>query len=368
MNIGHITFKYKPVNGGEGRYISNLIKVLENQGHSQRVYQADMGVNSPELRLVKIPRFFLERGFNVYYPFNGLLPFRFLELRREDLLIINYAFHWLPVFWHKKVVIISHGVEWEEPPIRLNHKIRRWVARYTFKNSRLVLVANDTDYFRRMGIDLKPKERLFEEIIPNKWFIPNCVDIDHFQQNKGIDELKELNPILVPRAITPQRGIHLAVQAFSQFVKEFPTTNLVIVGREIDKKYKEGLVKLIDKLGLKNKIWFWGEVSREGMPAIYSSAFLTLIPSLFGEGTSLSALESMACRTAVVATDVGGLRDLPCVLAKPSVSSLSQTMAETFERRQEVAQRQCLEISKTYNLENWGKIWLKVIDSIGQTK
>ena len=73
------------------------------------------------------------------------------------------------------------------------------------------------------------------------------------------------------------------------------------------------------------------------MRAVYSAARVTVIPSICGEGTSLSALESMACGTPVVATAVGGLPDLPAWLAEPNPEALSEAILRVLARRDEVA-------------------------------
>ena len=46
------------------------------------------------------------------------------------------------------------------------------------------------------------------------------------------------------------------------------------------------------------------------MNKAYQNADITLIPSLYSEGTSLSCIEAMACGNAVIATRIGGLSDL----------------------------------------------------------
>ena len=79
------------------------------------------------------------------------------------------------------------------------------------------------------------------------------------------------------------------------------------------------------------------------------------------EGTSLSALESMACQTAVIATNIGGLNDLPCILTNPNPKSLAQTMIENFKNREQIAQEQFNITTKIYNLDNWRRAWLKAI-------
>ena len=121
-----------------------------------------------------------------------------------------------------------------------------------------------------------------------------------------------------------------------------------------------GNITLTD-LKLENKAIFWGPAPWGEMPKIYSSSLMTLIPSTFGEGTSLSALESMACQTAVIATNIGGLNDLPCILTNPNPKSLAQTMIENFKNREQIAQEQFNITTKIYNLDNWRRAWLKAI-------
>ncbi len=365
MKIGHISYAYKPVIGGQEVYISNLIEVLKDQGHSQRVYQSDVGIEiaSPELVLIpKLPKIMRYKATDIY-AYNLFLLSKYKELKKEDVLIVHYAFHYPVVSWHKNVIIVSHGVEWEVPPIRLNHKIRKIIAKITYKSKHCKLVANDTDYFRQMRVNINPARGVFEEIDKDRWFIPNCVDTSRFCENEGLEKLKRLNPILVPRNIVHRRGIDLAIKAFSLFVKKYPDTNLVIVGSYnncLNPVYKN-VCNIVKNLNLEKKIIFWGSAPWTEMPKIYYSSLMTVIPSIFGEGTSLSALESMACGITTVSTNVGGLADLPCVLASPDYKNLAETMIESFNDRKQIGQKQKDLVAKTYNHNNWKNTWIKVL-------
>lgn len=363
MKIAHITTDYKPILGGAETYIANLFEVLEETGYSQRVYQRDMGVSSEELILIpRLPESLRIAGRgSELWAFNLFLLTKYNRLKQEDLLIIHYPLQFLPVFWHKRTLVLSHGVEWWQPPVSFNHKLKKKLARFAFNRAKY-FVANDSNFFREMGVNLKPKQSMFQEVEKNKWFLPNCVDTDRFAPNKGLEQLKALNPVLVPRNISFGRGIHLAIEAFSLFVKKCPETNLVVTGDIIDQAYFKSLLRLVKELNLSGKVYFLGGIPWDQMSKVYASAQLTVIPTIFSEGTSLSALESMACGIATVSTDAGGLPDLPTVLAKADPQNLAENMLETFKGRTKIGIDQRKTVAQTYNLGRWATAWKRIVE------
>ncbi|MBI5698833.1 glycosyltransferase family 4 protein [Candidatus Saganbacteria bacterium] len=360
--IAHITTDYKPIFGGAETYLANLFQTLESAGYSQRVYQRDMGVKSEELVLVpRLPEILRVGGRgSELWAYNALLMTKARELANEDLLIVHYPLQFLPVFWHKRTLVLSHGVEWHQPPVSFNHKLKMRVARFAFDRAKF-LVANDTNLFREMGVDLQPKEKMFEEVLPNKWFLPNCVDTDSFRPNAGLDGLRALNPILVPRNLSYGRGIHLALEAFALFNRDYPATNLVITGDIIDHGYFRRVLALVKQLKLSAKVFFLGGVPWREMPPVYASAQMTIIPTLFSEGTSLSALESMACGVATVSTNAGGLPDLPTVLAEIESKSLYRQMLKVYDERGIIGESQRREVVEYYNLGRWQRSWTEIV-------
>jgi glycosyltransferase involved in cell wall biosynthesis len=361
MRIAQLTFSYLPVTGGADAYLAELTRVLEKAGHTVTVYQRDAGVGGPEVRLLPTPR-----GLSPGRQF-WLLPLfllrHFRALARQDVIIAHYPNYALPVLWHPRVIGLSHGVTWDDAPGSWAARLKRALARAAFRGC-AAFVANDTFFLREMGLPIAPQENPFTEVRPGRWFIPNGVDLAHFHRQEGDADLQKLKPILVPRNLYRNRGIHLAIQAFAEFRREQPDTHLVIVGGAGQPDYVAELHRLMDDLQLRDRVRFWGSVAWREMPTVYSSAELTLIPSTCGEGTSLSALESMACGTATIATTAGGLPDLPTVHCAPTAADLLRTLRETYPARERIAAAQQQTVQRTFSLDRWAAAWRQVVEAV----
>jgi glycosyltransferase involved in cell wall biosynthesis len=184
------------------------------------------------------------------------------------------------------------------------------------------------------------------------------VDLSRFSPDGGCGK----EPVvLLPRNLYRNRGLHLAMEAFSQLPTRFSDYSLYIVGGDGDAGYRQELEALAAKLSLGNRVVFRGPTAHEDMPREYRRASLTLIPSLCGEGTSLSALESMACGTPVVATRVGGLPDLPCALAEPESGALAAAITQSLDTLGDLGARQLGAVRRGFGLQQWAADWLKAI-------
>jgi len=84
----------------------------------------------------------------------------------------------------------------------------------------------------------------------------------------------------------------------------------VIIGGDEHSQYEmERLQKLSQELHIQGSVTFLGLIEQEKLPCFYSAADVCVIPSYY-ESFGLVALESMACGTPVVATNVGGLKSV----------------------------------------------------------
>ena len=344
-------------------YVDNLCRVFRTAGHRNRVYQPNWGERGQDT--VILPRIH-KLGYFVpwinYYAFNAAVRlFGKRHLREDDVIIAHYAFFSRPV-WKlpHKVIVLSHGVEWYPDSDHWNDRLRERVARETF--DRFTTVANDTHYFRHLGLDIPPAERFFEEIAPGKWFIPNCVDMDVFRPTEIPRHLRGRKYILLPRQLSPDRGIDLAIEAFAQLLKKDPDLELIITGGPMGTKYHRQCVSQARELGLGHRVHFEGFVPNEDMPGYYAGARVTLVPTRRREGTSLSALESMACGTVTVSTDVVGLRDLPTLKAATDATDLADKTAYAMKNADELGSSQRRQVGRVFNADNWSNALLSVVE------
>ena len=82
------------------------------------------------------------------------------------------------------------------------------------------------------------------------------------------------------------------------------------------------------------------------------------------EGTSLSALESMACKTPVVSTNIAGLNDLPTLKAEPTAENISHRMQEALADWESAREYQYNQAVTIFNLNNWEQAWMSVINHV----
>lgn len=367
MNVAHVSAHYRPIIGGQEVYIANLMEVCRQAGHTSQVFQPYRGEKTEDTTC--LPRIrFLSRfihGIDRKW-FNWMISIlQPKELFEADAIICHYAFHARPLERvRKKTIILSHGVEWKiNNPTAYDHACEKY-AKHCI--GRFTHVVNDTHYLRQLGIPVEPATNYFEEVAPNIYFIPNCVDTEHFVPGPGLKEYEGRRIILVPRQMAVERGIHLAIDAFKLIASEQPDLEMCLLGKRHRgaKHYLARLDAMIADSGMAHRIYFRDPVPNREMPAWFNSATISLVPTLEKEGTSLSAIEGMSCGVATVTTNVAGLADLPSVQCDPNPASIAAALQKTLANAEAIGQAQRQQVLSTFNMTNWSQGWLKVIEAV----
>ncbi len=103
-------------------------------------------------------------------------------------------------------------------------------------------------------------------------------------------------------ALMERKGQHIAIKA----LPSLPETRLVLVGKGDDQLRLESLASELD---VTDRVCFAGSVDHDVMPLILSAADAMVLPTV-SEGLANAWVESIACGTPVITTDVGGAREL----------------------------------------------------------
>jgi D-inositol-3-phosphate glycosyltransferase len=134
----------------------------------------------------------------------------------------------------------------------------------------------------------------------------------HRPQARRALGLAEHAPLLLfVGRIQPLKGADVAVRALAE-MKGHPEAHLLVVGGPSGPRGDEHLAalrKLVDDLGLAERVRFEEPQPHELLSTYYRAADVCVVPSR-SESFGLVALEAAACGTPVVAASVGGLTTL----------------------------------------------------------
>ena len=135
---------------------------------------------------------------------------------------------------------------------------------------------------------------------------------DRAQARRALD-LPANGPLLLfVGRIQPLKGASVAVATLASVALDEPDARLVVVGGPSGPHGHEEVARIVDlvqALDLSDKVLFVPPRPHELLSTYYRAADVCLVPSR-SESFGLVALESAACGTPVVASDVGGLRSL----------------------------------------------------------
>ncbi len=127
------------------------------------------------------------------------------------------------------------------------------------------------------------------------------------------------------------KGHHLVIEALSLLYD----AKLIIIG---EGKEKHNLQKLVKKLGLVQRVYFTGNISQSELPGYYAMADVLVLASS-REGMPNVLLESLACGTPVIATDVGGSAEVISdnsigeLIPDREISYIVQALKARFDKR-----------------------------------
>lgn len=181
--------------------------------------------------------------------------------------------------------------------------------------------------------------------------IYNGVELSSFQPSSQVEPLRadlNLDPdallIGIVTRITPEKGIHTLIEATAK-LKTSPNIQLLVVGGPYfpkDSEYIDSLKAQAKNLGIGDRVIFTGFL--EDTAAILSLLDIVLLASTIPEACPRTIIEAMAAGVPVVATPLGGSKELvtpetgilvPAEDADAFAEAITQ-LAEDADRRKQM--------------------------------
>lgn len=142
--------------------------------------------------------------------------------------------------------------------------------------------------------------------------LPLGLELDHFsasaaksgqlREELGLSEEGRLVGIV--GRLVPIKGHEIFLQAARSVAEKLPSCRFLVVGDGPERSELQGMA---EALGISSKVLFLGW--RRDLDRIYADLDLCTLSS-YNEGTPVSIIEAMAAGVPVVATQVGGVKDL----------------------------------------------------------
>ncbi len=189
-------------------------------------------------------------------------------------------------------------------------------------------------------------QRIFKESHVN--IIPNPICLNRYEHNKN--QKNDIITFVFVARFHEIKNHRLLLEAFSLAEREVPNIRLRLVG---DGELLEEEKEHAEKLGIIEKILFYGE--QENVAAILAESDVCVISSK-SECFPLCALEAMASGIPIIASAVGGLRDIVkengILIQNYDEKSFAEAMvmlAKDKEKRKEMGNIS-YELSKRYDV------------------
>ena len=237
-----------------------------------------------------------------------------LDLLHSHTWYTNFAGHVGSLFHGVPHVITAHSLEpmrpWKEEQLGGGYRVSSWVERTAYNDASAVIAVS-----HGMRDDVL---RSYPAVDPSRvHVVHNGIDTDVYLNDADTTALVEhgIDPsrpyVLFVGRITRQKGLVHLLRAAQQF-----NDDLVLVmcasaadTPAIEVETTSAVQALRAVRGHDAVVWIEQQVPRPALIQLFSHAVAFVCPSVY-EPLGIVNLEAMACETAVVASDVGGIPEV----------------------------------------------------------
>ncbi len=344
-------------NGGAERYLVDLINLIKSCGYNTNIFQ-----DSNKLWHIKHGNIaVIGLGANSQNIITGNYSHHLFQTITADKSVLNI---YSPFFINLKrditpAIGISHGVAWDSETnckenflntVDYHKKVLNSAGLF---DSIISVDTNTCKWFQTFDYNLSLRFK----------YIPNYVDLNIFKP-KHVEKNNTI--ILYPRRFYKPRGLYLAIEASKNILPYRPDVEFHFAGRGENEDMKS-LIKLQRQFSKQIKIHSY---DFDEMHLAYQNADISIIPTLYSEGTSLSLLEAMASGNAVVATRIGGLTDVVIdshngLLIEPNQQALINAiilLLDNLSLRRKL-QKNALKTAEAFSKDRWDSKWKSILNT-----
>ena len=229
-------------------------------------------------------------------------------------------------------VVTAHSLEphrpWKREQLGGGYEISSWSEKNAMEYADAVIAVSAG--MKDSILDAYPR------IDPDKVHVVlNGIDTEQWQprdngllETLGVDKNRPIAAFV--GRITRQKGVPHLLKAAAKFN---PSIQLILcAGAPDTPEIAQQTQQLVDALRAERDGIFWVEemLPREQVQEIYTAADVFVCPSIY-EPLGIVNLEAMACETAVVASDVGGIPEVVCDGETGTLVHYDENDTATFE-------------------------------------
>lgn len=342
MNAVILTNEYPPhVYGGAGVHVEYLVRELARLCSVQVYSFGDQHIDNEQLRVQGIlpagaPQA-SDRRFNKLFDTLQRNLHMAAIVREADVVHCHTWYsHWAGCLVRQltgaQLVLTTHSLEphrpWKVEQLGRAYNASSWIEHTAYQSADGIVAVSPQmkgDVINLYGVDPARVQ-----------VIPNGIDPDEYRptfdteviRRYGVDP--DLPFVLFVGRITRQKGIIHLVHAVKDLISG--TQVVLAAGAADTAEIEEEMtreVALLQQAARHRVVWIRAMMPRQDLIVLYSHARVFVCPSVY-EPFGIINLEAMACKTAVVATDVGGI---PMVVKDPETGYLVSPEGKDFPKR-----------------------------------
>ena len=309
MKIGIVCY---PTFGGSGVVATELGLELSKRGHEihfityKQPVRLELLSNNVHFHEVHVPEYPLFQ----YQPYELALSSKLVDmvkLHKIELLHVHYAIPHAYAAYMAQQMLKDEGII--VPIVTTLHGTDiTLVGSHPFYKPAVTFSINKSDAVTSVSENLKKDTMRLFDITKDIYVVPNFIDLEK-HLNNFTDCQREMMANDDERIIThisnmrEVKQIPDVIKIFYNIQKKLPA-KLMMVGEGPE---KEGAERLVEELGISDRVIFFGNSNEIDRILCFSDLFL--LPSQT-ESFGLAALEAMASSVPVISTNTGGIPEV----------------------------------------------------------